>query len=568
MRRAIRHGHRLGIEQPFLHKCALLVADAMSGEYPELRERRALIEDIAQQEEVRFRQTLKRGLDRLRDYDWPKGQTAPQLPGPVAFELYDTYGFPYDLQEVIGQESGFSIDKPGFERELEKARERSAGSKLGEAAVEAVYRGVAVEAGTVEFLGYDSETAESEIVALLVGGKIVDRVNAGQSAEIVTKRTPFYGESGGQVGDAGVIRSANASFRVRDTQKPLTGLVVHQGQLESGTLARAERVTLEVDKDKRAATRRNHSATHLLHLALRRVVGEHAMQKGSLVGPDRLRFDYSGSAPLTAAQLSEIERLVNERILWNAEVTTEVLPMAEAKQKGAIGIFEEKYGAVVRMLRMGDSIELCGGTHVRRTGDIGSFKILAEAGIAAGVRRIEGATGFNALAFTSELQHELARTAELLKASPAQLFDKTEKLIAQRKELQREIEQLKRQLVSGGSRDWSAAARKAGDVTVLGSIVDIADPAALRELADQLRDKHAPAVIVLGAKQADDKVVLVCTVSKELTTRFKAGVLIKEVAALVGGSGGGRPDFAQAGGSDPSQLARAVERVYALVGAS
>jgi alanyl-tRNA synthetase len=292
------------------------------------------------------------------------------------------------------------------------------------------------------------------------------------------------------------------------------------------------------------------------------------MQKGSLVGPDRLRFDYSGATALSVEQLAQIEALVNERILRNAEVTTEVLPMAAAKQQGAIGIFEEKYGEVVRMLRIADSLELCGGTHVKRTGDIGSFKILSEAGIAAGVRRIEAVTGLNALAFTLDLQRELGRVAELLKATPFQTFEKAEKLVAQRKELQREVEQLKKKLVSGGSRDLSSLARNQGGVNVLGATVDVADPVALRELADQLRDKLAPAVIVLGAKRSDDQVVLVCTVSKDLTSRFKAGQLIKEVAAVVGGSGGGRPDFAQAGGSDPSKLLDAVERVYALVGAS
>jgi alanyl-tRNA synthetase len=571
MRRAIRHGHRLGIERLFLHECALAVVDRMGDEYPELRERRALIDEISQQEETRFRQTLKRGLDRLRDYTWPVEQVGRELPGAVAFELYDTYGFPYDLQEVIGKETQFTIDKQGFDRELDKARERSAGSKVGEAAVDAVYRTLAAELPAaelpaVEFLGYEQERAESEIIALVAGGKLVDRLAIGEPGHVVTRQTPFYAESGGQMGDVGTIRGSDASFVVDDVQRPLAGLVVHSGQVAQGILRRGDRVQLEVDAEKRAATRRNHSATHLLHLGLRQVVGQQAMQKGSLVGPDRLRFDYSASAPLTSEQLTKIEAIVNQRILRNVEVTTEVLSMVEAKQKGAIGIFEEKYGEVVRMLRIDDSLELCGGTHVKRTGDIGSFKILSDAGIAAGVRRIEAATGLNALAFNLEVQRELSRTAELLKTMPFQTFDKVEKLLAQRKDLQREVEQLQRKLVAGGSRDLTAVARKLGDVTVLGTVVDVTDPVALRELADQLRDKLAPAIVVLGAEQSDGKVVLVCTVSKELTGRFKAGQLIKEMAAVVGGSGGGRPDFAQAGGPDASQLPTAVERVYALVG--
>ncbi len=578
MRRAIRHGQRLGIERAFLHECATLVADRMADEYPELRESRALIDDVTQQEEARFRQTLKRGLDRLHSYSWPKEQqvsdeTAQQpaalggrvLPGSVAFELYDTYGFPLDLQEVIGREESFEVDTAGFERELERARERSGGSKVGEVAVEGVYRAISTEVGEVKFLGYDHEHADSEVVALIAGGRLVDRIAAGQDAEIVTRATPFYGESGGQVGDAGVIRSGSAHFVVEETVKPVAGLFVHRGKLTHGAFAKGENVTLQVDHERRSATRRNHSATHLLHLALRAVVGQQAMQKGSLVGPDRLRFDYSGSQPLTSEQLGEIERMVNERILLNAQVTTEVLPMAAAKDKGAIGIFEEKYGEVVRMLRIADSLELCGGTHVSRTGDIGAFKVLSEGGVAAGVRRIEGATGMNALRYTRELERELGETAELVKGSLFTTRDKVEKLIAQRKELEREIGQLNKKLASGGSRDIASGARKVGDVTVLGTVVDVAEAGALRELADQLRDKLAPAVIVLGAKAADDKVVLVCTVSKELNPRLKAGALIKEVAAVVGGSGGGRPDFAQAGGSDPSKLEEAVARVYELV---
>ncbi len=567
MRRAIRHGHRLGIERLFLHECALQAVELLGAEYPQLREQRAVIEDISQQEETRFRATLKRGLDRLHSYAFPK-QEERVLPGAIAFELYDTYGFPYDLQEVLGAEEGFTVDREGFDRELEKARERSAGSKLGEEAVEGVYRALGSELPDVTFLGYDVEEADSEILAILKKGQRVQRLAAGEEAEIVTAQTPFYAESGGQVGDSGQLRGERAQFTVRDVQKPVAGLVLHHGTLQQGELAVGERVKLEVDHERRAATRRNHSATHLLHLALRKVVGAQAVQKGSLVGPDRLRFDYSGSAALSATQIEQIERLVNERVLWNQEVTTEVLPMAEAKSHGAIGIFEEKYGEVVRMLRIGDSLELCGGTHVHRTGDIGSFKVLSEAGIAAGVRRIEAATGMNALDYTIEVGRELARVAEALKSSPREVHDKVEKLLAQRKELQREIEQLKRKLVSGGAGgDLTAHARKVGDVTVLGTIVDVADPGALRELADKLRDKLAPAVIVLGAKASEDKVVLVCTVSKELTDRFKAGQLIKEVASIAGGSGGGRPDFAQAGGTQPGKLDAAVARVYELVGA-
>jgi alanyl-tRNA synthetase len=568
MRRAIRHGHRLGIEQPFLHECALLVADNMSGEYSELRERRALIADITRQEEERFRATLKRGLDRLSDAKLELRSNVKTLTGPQAFELYDTYGFPLDLQEVLGREQGFAIDEAGFEKELERARERSQGSKVGEAAVDAVYKQLGDTLPKVEFLGYDAEQAQSDVLALVQGGAIVPKISAGQSAEIVTAKTPFYGESGGQVGDQGVIRAGDALFRVTDTLKPRDGLFVHKGKLEQGSIEKGQKVELEVDNGTRSATRRNHSATHLLHLALRSVVGPQAMQKGSMVGPDRLRFDYSAATALTEDQIARIEDIVNERILRNADVTTDVLGMNEAKERGAIGIFEEKYGDVVRMLTIADSKELCGGTHVRRTGDIGSFKVLSDSGIAAGVRRIEAATGVNALAYTRELERELSRVAAAVKGTVREAGDKVQKLLDRQREQQREIDALKKKLTSGGSRDLSESAREVNGMRVLGAVVDLDDTKALRDLSDNLRDKLAPAVIVLGGKAADGRALLVCAVSKELTGRLKAGDIIKELAAMVGGGGGGRPDFAQAGGNDPDKLEAAVARVYDLAAAA
>jgi alanyl-tRNA synthetase len=565
MRRAIRHGHRLGIDRPFLHECALLVTELMHGEYPELSERRELIAQIAQQEEERFRATLRRGLDRLSNYRFASSPKV--LPGAVAFELYDTFGFPLDLQEVIGREQGFAVDQAGFETELEKARERSAGSKLVDEAVDAAYKKLANELPPVEFLGYAAETGASNVTALLRGGQPVKQLAAGDKGELVCARTPFYAESGGQMGDRGLIRKGDALFRVEDTVKPLDGLFVHRGVLERGALAVGDAIELEVDHALRAATRRNHSATHLLHLALRAVVGPHAMQKGSLVGPDRLRFDYSAAAPLEPEQIKRIEAMVTERVLQNVEVVTEVLPMDAAKAKGAIGIFEEKYGSVVRMLRIADSLELCGGTHVARTGDIGAFKVLSDGGIAAGVRRIEAATGMNALLHVQTLEDELGAAAALLKGSPLQTRDKLEKLLDRQREQTREIERLKRQLISGGSRDLRQDARKVGDVNVLGAVVDVGDPGAMRELADKLRDQLAPAVVVLGSTSPDGKALLICTVSSELTAKHKAGALIRDIAAVVGGKGGGRPDFAQAGGPDADKVEAAVQLVYSLVGA-
>jgi alanyl-tRNA synthetase len=570
MRRAIRHGHRLGIREPFLHHCALRVVDNMGDVYPQLTERRALIEEITHQEEERFRRTLDRGLELIADNeDWVEQDGTRSLPGKVAFRLYDTYGFPIGLQEVIGQEQGFEVDKVGFDQELEEARVRSQGSKIGSSAVADVYPALAQEVGSVEFVGYDEESAQSEVLALVADGGSVDELGTGVSGEIITRATPFYPEQGGQVGDRGVIEFNGSRFDVEDTHKPVEGLIVHRGKVASGSFTPGVEVGLRVDHALRSATRRNHSATHLLHWALRQVVGETAAQKGSLVGPDRLRFDYSGTRPLEAAEIEQIENLVNARVLENTDITTEALPMDEAKQRGAIGIFEEKYGDVVRMLTIGPSLELCGGTHAYRTGDIGLFKVLSETGLAAGVRRIEATTGLNALGHLRRVESELTGAAALLKAPTQHLRDRVERLVEQQKESQREIERLKRSLMSGDSADLSADAREVDGARVLGATVELGDAGALREMADQLRDKLAPAVILLGSTSRDGKkALLVCSVSKALIGRFRAGDIVKAAAMVVGGNGGGRPDFAQAGGPDPSKLGEAVTKVYELVGAA
>ncbi len=570
MRRAIRHGHRLGIEEPFLHDCALRVADNMSDVYPQLSERRALIEQITLGEEERFRRTLDRGLQLIGENDeWIDREGTRSLPGRVAFRLYDTYGFPLDLQEVIGEEQGFEIDHDGFEQELEHARVRSQGSKVGSSAVAEIHQTLAQQVEATEFVGYDTEGAESEIVALISDGARTEVLGPGDLGEIIVRRTPFYPEQGGQVGDRGIIESSGAKLEVQDTQKPVEGLIVHRGRVVSGSFVQGQAVELRVDQALRGATRRNHSATHLLHWALRQVLGQTATQKGSLVGPDRLRFDYSGTRPLSPTEIEQIENLVNACVLDNTDITTEALPIEEAKKRGAIGIFEEKYGNVVRMLRIGPSLELCGGTHAYRTGDIGLFKILSESGLAAGVRRIEATTGLNALAHLRQVESELAETASLLKAPVPQVHARVERLIEQQKETQREIERLKRALMSGERSDLSAEARDIDGARVLGALVEIGDAGALREMADQLRDKLAPAVILLGSPSKDGtKAMLVCSVSKALTDRFRAGDIVKAAASVVGGSGGGRPDFAQAGGPDPSKLSEAVTKVYELVGAA
>ena len=570
MRRAIRHGHRLGIQKPFLHEVTSGVVEAMGTAYPELRERRALIESVTFAEEERFRETIERGLGLLEERFAELARTGTKvLPGRDAFRLYDTYGFPLDLTEVICAERGLSVDNQGYEEALAEARERSE-FKGHDQAVESVYREAlsAVPGGAVRFLGYEADSASSRVVALVQGGALVARAESGGEVEVVTEATPFYGEAGGQVGDEGSMTSqGGARLAVTDTQKPVMGLVVHRGKLEKGSLAVGDMVELAVDVPRRERIRKNHSATHLLHWALREVVGGHAQQKGSLVGPERLRFDFTHGKALSPEEIERIEKLVNERTLGNHPVKTEVLSMDQARERGAMMIFEEKYGDVVRMLTMAESAELCGGTHARATGDIGLFKITGEQGIAAGVRRIIAVTGEGALAYVRELEATLSRAAKLVKTTPAALGEKLEKVLGHERALEKKVEELERKLATGaggGVEGLLGKARELGGVKVLGVRTPVADRGALRELAEKLRDQLGDSIVLVGS-EADGKAQLVLTVSKSLTNRYRAGDLIRPIAEIVGGSGGGRPDMAQAGGTDPTRLDEAIEAVYAGV---
>jgi alanyl-tRNA synthetase len=568
MRRAIRHGHRLGIAKPFLHEVALEVARLMGAHYPELVQRRDLIATVAEQEEVRFRETIDRGL-KILDEEIATAGDAKRIPGASAFKLYDTYGFPLDLTEVIAHERGVSVDVEGYERALEEQRKRSEGSKVGEVALDEVWRHALEKVKSVRFVGYEREEGEGKVVAIVQGGALVDRIAAGDEASIVTDATPFYGEAGGQVGDRGTMarsRGGDVVFDVSDAQKPMTGLVVHMGAAKAD-IAVGDALFLEVDHALRTSTRRNHSATHLLHWALRTVLGEQATQKGSLVAPDRLRFDFSHNKALTHEEIAKIEDLVNAKILSNAPVGTEVLPIDEARAKGAMAIFEEKYGDVVRVLTMtSDSVELCGGTHARALGEIGLFKIVSEGGLAAGVRRIEAATGMNALAYVRDVEGTLRGAARVVKSGANELPERLEKLVERERHLEKEIADLKRKLAMGGSGGGGIdeMARGARDVPggkALAVRVDVSDPATLRELAEKLRDKLGESVVLVGAVSGP-KASLVLAVSKGLTDRYKAGDLIKRVAGIVGGSGGGRPDMAQAGGTQVDKLDEALASLY------
>lgn len=578
MRRAVRHGHRLGITEPFLHRVAARVVETMGQQYPELRERAELIASVTEAEEVRFRQTVERGLLLLEErFDKLASSGSKLLDGRDAFQLYDTYGFPVDLTEVICRERGLEVDMAGYDAALEEARKRSE-FKGVEQAVESVYREALerVPAGEVRFTGYERDADASRIVAIVRAGELVDGASEGDSVELVVERTPFYAESGGQIGDQGVIRlggdtdgeGSTAEVTITDVLKPVAGIVVHRGHVTSGSVAVGAEAKLLVDVARRERTRRNHSATHLLHWALRQVLGAHAQQKGSLVGPDRLRFDFTHNQPLTPEEITRIEDLVNGAILENAPIRTEVLTMEQARGRGAMMIFEEKYGDVVRMLTIGPSTELCGGVHARATGDIGLFKIVSEQGVAAGVRRILASTGEGSLAYVHGLEATVAEAARAAKTTPEGLTEKIGRLMDRQRALEKEVEALQRKLLSGGGAggidSMVAQAREVAGVKVLGLRTEVTDRGALRELAEQLRDKLGDSVVLVGSA-SEGKAQLVATVSKSLTERFKAGELIRPIAAQVGGSGGGRPDMAQAGGTEVAKLDDAIEAIYGVV---
>ncbi|MDX2055351.1 MAG: alanine--tRNA ligase [Polyangiaceae bacterium] len=567
MRRAIRHGHRLGITEPFLHQVASKVVDLMGDHYGELRERRDLILSLAEAEEVRFRNTIERGLSLLEERFLELNKTGQrELPGADAFQLYDTYGFPLDLTDVICQERGFVVEQAGYDAALEEARRKSEFKEV-EHAVEEVYREARskLPGEATVFTGYERESDLSKICAIVRRGTLSESASAGDAVELIVERTPFYAESGGQLGDQGRILVGEAVVLVEDTVRPFPGCVVHRGRVETGTVQVGDEARLEVDHERREQTRRHHSVTHLLHWALRKTLGSHAQQKGSQVGAERLRFDFTHQKALSTGELTAIEDLVNAEVLRNTPIVTEVMTLEAAKKHGAMMIFEEKYGDTVRMLHIGPSLELCGGTHARATGDIGLFKITSEGGVAAGVRRITATAGKSTLAHLRGIERSLAEVADLAKATPTNLVEKMEKFIGQHRALEKQIEDLQRKLATGGGGGSLEAmlekAKQVGDIRVLGLLSEVTDRGALRELAEQLRDKLGDSIVLVGSK-SDDKAQLVLTVAKSLTGRYKAGDLIRPIAEMVGGSGGGRPDMAQAGGTDASKLEAAVAKFY------
>ncbi len=559
IRRAIRHGHRLGARETFFFRLVAPLTAEMGDAYPELKRVRDQVERALKIEEERFNETLEQGL-RILDEDLAR-LSGDTISGEVIFKLYDTYGFPTDLTRDVAMERNLKLDMAGFERAMEAQRERArAASGFKTAEIGAV----SVDQQTV-FTGYDRLSDAGSVLQLTRGSDLAktDSLREGEAGNVVLDRTPFYAESGGQAGDRGTLKTAKALFRVEDTQK-VGGVFVHKGRVEKGELREGERVTAEVDTSLRRATMRNHSATHLMHKSLRDVLGPHVQQKGSLVDDKRTRFDFSHNAPMTAGQIAEVERRVNEQILHNEDTRTRVMGMDVALAEGAMALFGEKYGAEVRVLNIGDSIELCGGTHVRRTGDIGLFKILSEGGVASGVRRVEAVTGAGALAHVREIEERLKTVADIVRGSPEEAPRKVEQLAARVKGVEKELEQLRAKLAGGGSQDLASQAREVKGVRVLAARLDGMDSKTLREAMDRLKDKLAPAAIVLAAVE-ESKVSLIAGVTKDLTARLNAGELVNYVATQVGGKGGGRADMAQAGGTDPAGLDAALDGVAAWV---
>ncbi|MBN2717228.1 MAG: alanine--tRNA ligase [Deltaproteobacteria bacterium] len=567
MRRAIRHGHRLGIEELFFHDVALKVVDEMKDAYPELAEHRALIDKVCRQEEKQFRQTLSRGLELLgSNAHWNISDTGAKiLPGEIAFDLSATYGFPLDLVEVIGEEQGFSVDKDGYATAEQVHKTASGGGKIGEAAASKAHRQILENCGKTVFLGYEAAVCDASVVGIVVDGEQTGAAGAGITAEVILNQTVFYGESGGQVGDTGLLLFEDGEAEVINTTKPLDGLFVHTCKMKQGTLKTGVTLQAKVDTLRRNAISRHHTATHLLHYAIRTVLGPHATQKGSRVSDESLRFDFTHFEAMTSAQLAEVEKIVSQMIMENAPVSTDVTSYANAKKTGAMALFEENYGDEVRLVSVGDkSRELCGGIHATRSGDLGAFNIVYESGVAAGVRRIEAVCGDAAIEYNASQKRILHQAAALLKTNTGDLVARVEKSILREKELVREIERLKRSLAGGGV-DLMASVREIGEIKVLGASLGVGDPAAMRDTVDSLRQKIGSGVICLTGDN-DGKAAIIVGVTKDLTDRIHAGKLIGEVAAIVGGKGGGRPDMAQAGGPLAEKVDEAAKSIYDLVG--
>jgi alanyl-tRNA synthetase len=584
MRRAMRHAHLLGAKDPLMYRLVPALVRQMSDAYPELSRAQALIAETLKLEETRFRKTLENGLKLLGDAS--SSLTAGAVfPGDVAFKLYDTYGFPLDLTEDALKPRGITVDTSAFNTAMEKQKEdaRRAWKGSGEAATETIWFEIKEKTGATDFLGYDTETAEGVVAAIVAGGREAKALNAGEEGALILNQTPFYGESGGQVGDRGVVRGPKgALFRVTDTQKKLGDLFVHAGIVESGTFKAGDAVELEVDHARRTATRANHSATHLLHEALRQVLGEHVAQKGSLVAPDRLRFDFVHQKPMSSEEVKQVETLANALILQNSPVETRLMALDDAKASGAMALFGEKYGDEVRVVSMGDpapgankawSVELCGGTHVKRTGDIGLVKIVGESASSAGVRRIEALTADGARAHLAEADERLKEVAAILKTRTEDVVERLRAIVDERKALEKQLADAKKQLALGGGGASGTVAgaspvAKVGDTNFFRLSVSGVDMKDLKAMADEGRAKVGSGIVAIANASADGKLGIVVAVTPDLTGRFNAVDLVRAASEKSGGKGGGgRPDMAQAGGPDGSKADDALAAIEAMIGA-
>ena len=565
MRRAIRYGRNLGLMRPFLHETARVVFDIMKPAYPELAEAEAFITNVIRNEEIRFSETLDKGLSLLNDTlaeMTAKHETV--VPGDVIFKLYDTFGFPVDIVRDVVRDRNMTLDMTTFDRQMTEQREKSRSiahfSQISDA-----YKRLSADGIIPTFVGYGSTTHDSAVLLLVKEGKAVEMAVEGDAVELVVGETPFYGASGGQVGDIGSITGPGFAMTVADTVKDPTGILIHKGRVEKGQVHTGDTVHLTVDDAARRATAGNHTATHILHAALREILGDHVKQAGSLVAPDRLRFDFTHFSQVDPETLDRIEARVNEHIQENVPVEIVEMAAEEAFKTGAMALFEEKYGDRVRVISLDTfSKELCGGTHVRLTGDIGCFKIISESSIASGVRRIEATSGRSAVQFIQKMAATLREASALLKDKPDAVVQRIEKTLSDNRSMEREIEQLKSKMATMSAAGIDQEIRKINGVKVLAKRVAADNPGSLRDAADKFKDKLGSGIVALGSA-VDNKAMLIVMVSKDLAGRFHAGKIIKETAAKVGGGGGGRPDMAQAGGTRPEMLDEALASVYDII---
>ena len=577
MRRAMRHAELLGAREPLLWRLVPTLTREMGQAYPELDRAEALIAETLKLEESRFRKTLERGLSILDEASRGLSR-GDRLGGEVAFTLYDTYGFPLDLTQDALRPRGIGVELDSFNAAMEqqRAKARASWAGSGEAATDALWFALREKVGATEFLGYDTESAEGVVAAIVRDGREVERLEAGASGAIILNQTPFYGESGGQVGDIGTMSGEGVRFRVADTQKRAGDLIVHSGTVEAGVLRVAAALALEVDHARRNLIRANHSATHLLHEALRRVLGDHVAQKGSLVAPDRLRFDFAHPKPMSDAEIERVEDLANDKVLENAEVTTRLMAVDEAIASGARALFGEKYGEEVRVVAMGDagnalgwSVELCGGTHVKRTGDIGLVSIVSQGAVAAGVRRIEAMTGHAARRHLTQESRRLENLAQLLKVPVGEIDTRLAQMLEERKRLERDLGETRKKLAMGGGSRSDDGIRTVGEVKLLARAVDGVDLKDLKGLVDEGKKQVGSGVVAIVGVTGEGKAGIVVGVTSDLTARYNAIELVRKGAEALGGKGGGgRPDMAQAGGPDGSKAQAALDAVAAMIGGS